>query len=246
MKVAVIADVHGNSWALEAVVESILSESVDATVNLGDTVYGPLDPHGTAAILRSTAYPTVRGNQDRLLLELDRPINPTIEFVMGELTESDISWLSALPTRLVIAETLLLFHASPGNDQECFLETITETGVLDRADEEIEDALQEYSQSWVACAHSHVPKIRTLRGGTTVVNPGSVGLPAYSDDRPFFHRMESGTPHAKYALLDLDRPGSVELRSVAYAWETAARRASELAREDWASAIRTGRTVMEK
>ena len=34
--------------------------------------------------------------------------------------------------------------------------------------------------------------------GKIVINPGSVGLPAYKDELPVMHKMESGTPHAKY------------------------------------------------
>ena len=35
-----------------------------------------------------------------------------------------------------------------------------------------------------------------------VVNPGSVGLPAYTDTEPVKHSMEMGAPHARYAVLD--------------------------------------------
>lgn len=34
-----------------------------------------------------------------------------------------------------------------------------------------------------------------------MVNPGSVGLPAYTGDVPYHHVMEVGSPHAGYALL---------------------------------------------
>jgi 3',5'-cyclic AMP phosphodiesterase CpdA len=49
MTIALISDIHGNSWALDAVLEDINQRGIDQIVNLGDCVYGPLDPAGTCA-----------------------------------------------------------------------------------------------------------------------------------------------------------------------------------------------------
>ncbi len=81
-----------------------------------------------------------------------------------------------------------------------------------------------------------------LPTGALVVNPGSVGYPAYADDVPFPHVMEAGSPHARYAIVD-DATGSwqVDPRAVAYDWETAARTAEANGRPEVARALRTGR-----
>ena len=86
-----------------------------------------------------------------------------------------------------------------------------------------------------------MPRLLPLDGGPTVVNPGSVGLPAYDHDVPFAHVMQSGSPHARYALLER-RDGSwqVQLRAVAYDWAKAAALARAHGREDWALALLTG------
>lgn len=47
-RIAVISDIHGNSFALEAVKVDIERRRVDRVVNVGDSVFGPLDPAGTA------------------------------------------------------------------------------------------------------------------------------------------------------------------------------------------------------
>jgi predicted phosphodiesterase len=65
MKLAVIADVHGNSAALEAVLADIEAAGVTEVVNLGDHVSGPLDPGGTADLLMARGFPSIRGNHDR-------------------------------------------------------------------------------------------------------------------------------------------------------------------------------------
>jgi predicted phosphodiesterase len=61
MRIAVIADVHGNLLALEAVLADIARHGVDLTVNLGDAVSGPLQPAETAKLLMKNNLPTVRG-----------------------------------------------------------------------------------------------------------------------------------------------------------------------------------------
>ena len=54
----------------------------------------------------------------------------------------------------------------------------------------------------------------------TVVNPGSVGLPAYDDVHPFKHIIETGSPHARYAIIEQTTAGwQIDLRSVPYDFE---------------------------
>lgn len=82
----------------------------------------------------------------------------------------------------------------------------------------------------------------TLDDGRMIVNPGSVCLPAYDYDRPHAHLVESGSPHARYAVLSNEGDGwEVDLLSVDYDWEQAARDAEANARIDWSKALRTGR-----
>src|SRR5580704_2585576 len=67
MRIAVIADVHGNLFALEAVLNDLRQHSPDVTVDLGDCVSGPLRPFETAELLMSRQFLTVRGNHDRIV-----------------------------------------------------------------------------------------------------------------------------------------------------------------------------------
>ena len=67
------------------------------------------------------------------------------------------------------------------------------------------------------CGHTHTPRIARVvhdeghdsTGATLVVNPGSVGVPAYDDDHPHEHRVETGSPHARWALIERDAGGWV-------------------------------------
>ena len=75
-----------------------------------------------------------------------------------------------------------------------------------------------------------------------IINPGSVGLPSYSDDQPYPHVMETGTPQARYAVLTRNAAGwEVEQVSVAYDHEQAAAVAERNGRSDWAAWLKTGR-----
>ena len=94
----------------------------------------------------------------------------------------------------------------------------------------------------ILCGHTHIPRAVQLPDGRLVVNPGSVGLPAYEDTRPYPHAMETGTPHARYATVcDDGGRWSVSFHAVPYDWEEAARKAESQDRPDWARALRTGR-----
>ena len=93
----------------------------------------------------------------------------------------------------------------------------------------------------VLCGHTHMQRVIDCRG-TLVVNPGSVGLPAYDDDAPIFHKMESGSPHARYALVSRDENGwNCLLASTPYDHQGAAALARKNGREDWALWLSTGR-----
>ncbi len=57
-RVAVIADVHGNTPALEAVLEEVRKSDADVLVNLGCLTHGP-DPTGVVRLLRGVDVPTL-------------------------------------------------------------------------------------------------------------------------------------------------------------------------------------------
>jgi len=241
---AVLADVHGNRWALEAVLEDLDRRGVERVVNLGDSLYGPLDPAGTAARLRGVAAVDVRGNQDRLLLEPDASAveSPTFRFVTESLSADDLAWLGGHEVAPVRFGAFELCHGTPERDDACLVERIGESGVELKAPGALERELDAVDADAVLCGHSHVPRLLRLPGGMLVVNPGSVGLPAYTGDEPWPHAMEAGSPHARYALVEPEPAGwRVEHVAVAYDWERAAAAARSHGRPDWSDWIRSGR-----
>ena len=104
MRIAVISDIHGNRPAFEAVEADIARLGVDATINLGDLVSGPVDPAGTLDLLIERNLPTIIGNHDRYLME--RPaakLDKVDRFVAGQLTAAHFAYLRGLPETSEVA-----------------------------------------------------------------------------------------------------------------------------------------------
>ena len=243
--IAIIADVHGNRWALEAVLRDIEQRGIDRIVNLGDVLYGPLDPSGTAEILMPLNLPTVSGNEDRIIGErLSGHTNATLAFVRGCLDDRAFDWLTGLPLALEVEPGLLLCHGTPESDTEYLLQGVTAVGAQPRSIEELTSILTNTNASVILCGHDHTPGEARLPDGRRIVNPGSVGLQAYDDDHPYFHKIEAGTPHARYSVLSRAESGwTVERVALEYDWERAAEAAAAHGRADWAAWLRTGRVA---
>ena len=250
MRFGVVSDIHGNLPALQAVVAD--AGAVDAWINLGDIVSGPLWPAETADWLmaRQHGQPpwlTMAGNHERQVLT--QPLarmGATDRHTAERLLPAQRAWLAALPPQLQALPGLLCVHGTPASDLVYLLETVTPTGLREatpaEAAERLGLGLGRPDASLLLCGHSHVPRDVSVQG-LRVVNPGSVGLQAYDDSAPFEHVVELGTPHARYACVEALPEGAwrVTLRQVAYDWEAAARQAEGHGRGDWADALRSGR-----
>lgn len=239
---AVLADIHGNALALSAVIKDAKKRGITRLVNLGDTFYGPLDPRGTWEILRAMNMPAILGNQDRILLEGGpaRDRQPVFRACVDALGGDGLAWLKTLPATLVL-DDILLCHGTPADDMQYLLEDIA-TGLpaMRECADLLADALPAAEEcSLVLAGHSHHPGQANC-DGLTVINPGSVGLPAYDDDSPP-HIMASGSPHAKYAVVERTDTGwEADFVSVEYDWEAASAMARQNGREDWAQWLLSG------
>lgn len=241
--IAVLADIHGNAAALGAVLDHARQRGVTRFVNLGDTFYGPLDPAGTWAILEKTAMPAILGNQDRLLLAPAPPpgMAPAVGRTLDGIGADGLAWLKSLPATLWPEPDVLLCHGTPGNDTAYLLEDVSAglPGLRPCADILADLPGGADGCSLVLAGHSHHAGLADC-GSVTVVNPGSVGLPAYTDDDPP-HVMASGSPHARYAVVTRSGDGwETDLLAVEYDWAVAAETARKNGRDDWARWLSTG------
>ena len=204
-RIAVVADVHGNATALEAVLGEVEREGAELLVSCGDLTWGP-QPLETLALLDALSIPVlhVRGNADRSV----------VEFADGREGERSAreAWMverhgprgrDALagfaPTVTVDVEGLgavLCRHGSPRSDEELV--------TVQTPEERLREALAGVEADLVATAHTHVQYDRQVLG-RRLFNPGSVGMPY------------EGRPGAYWALLGPE----LELRRTEYDVERA-------------------------
>lgn len=243
MKIAVVSDIHGNVLALEAVLADLKGEAPDVIVNLGDCVSGPLWPEETAAILRESNWPTVRGNHDRFLIEDPvEKLGPTDVFAAERLSPDSFAWLETTQATIRLNEEVFLCHGTPDNDNRYLTEKVEgPKGHLPDEQALLAD-LKGETAPIICCGHTHIPRVIHLhQTGQTILNPGSVGLPSYEDDQPNKHKMEVGSPHARYAMMTKGANGwAFQEKILPYDWETAAKEADRNGRPGWGRSLRHG------
>jgi putative phosphoesterase len=229
-RIAILADIHGNVWALDAVLADVRRQGADVLFNLGDVLWGPLEPRATFERLqREDVLLTVRGNQDR---------EPC------DAGEEAAEWLQSLPETAVFEDEIFLCHGTPSSDETYLLEDVSSGRPLPKSDSEIAGLLGDVGYPVILCGHTHIPRLVSLASGQIVLNPGSVGLAAYSDDQPVPHAMETFSPHASYAILTRTASGwDVAFQKVAYDFEKASQAAASGGRKDWARSLATGRAT---
>lgn len=240
---AAVSDIHGNLPALEAVIDHIAAQGITRMVNLGDSLSGPLWPRETAQRLMALDWPTLAGNHERQLLTLDPARMGPTDAAAHAVIDKDIrAWMAALPPRMEWPDgDVLLCHATPQSDDTYWLHRRQKGGRMRESTLE-EIAPHASAHALTLCGHTHMPRVVALPDGRQIANAGSVGLPAYEDDVPSWHVVETGTPDARYLSARLvDGCWEVTLHAVPYDHESAARRAEAMGRDSWARALRTGR-----
>ena len=242
-RIAVLSDIHGNLMALEAVLSDLASRGVDATINLGDCVAGPLWPRETFELLADLNIPTVRGNHDRWILDRPEAQMPRAGlFARAALSEVQHAALHALPATLQLTPEILAVHGTPTDDCAYLREEMTEDGRLAPARRALLAERLGGAAAWpvMLCGHSHRQALVMGPAGGLILNPGSVGCPAFADGASAT-ALELRSPHARYALLTRRRGRwGAELLALEYDWNAASRRAAELGWPRWAQALATG------
>jgi predicted phosphodiesterase len=242
VKIAALSDIHGNLFALNAVLEDVQRRGVDMTVNLGDIFSGGLLPAETADRLLALELPTISGNHERQVVTLDpERMGASDRHAFDTLAGAHRTWIAQLPKVLRPADGVFMCHATPYNDVDCYLEDLVGGELRPAPVESVEERSRGCDASLILCGHSHIPRVLRLRTGQLIVNPGSVGIQAYEGHDPAPHVVEVGAPHARYAILESTPWGwKADLVAVPYDWNQAAKLAARNGREDWARALATG------
>ena len=205
MRYAIIADIHSNLAAFEAVLKDIKQKGgVDEIWCLGDIVgYGP-DPHQCLELLRRCSNVCVAGNHDWAAIgKIDTSyFNPdaaaACQWTAKQLSPDDIQYLENLPLTIEKGDFILV-HGSP---REPIWEYIISTSIAVRN-------FSFFQSSFCLVGHSHMPAAFKEEKGSCksvgfspgiglilgesrmIVNPGGVGQPRDGDPRASYAIFES-------------------------------------------------------
>ena len=112
-------------------------------------------------------------------------MGPSDRYAVATLSANHLAWFDSLPLTLRLSDDVLLVHGTPDSDLTYFLETVTPEGLRQATEAEIKHRAGDVDAAVVLCGHTHLAGVVKLADGRLIVNPGSVGLPAYDDDRPY-------------------------------------------------------------
>ena len=201
MRIGLISDIHGNLFALEAVLAELDREKLDDLICLGDVAALGPEPGAVLARLQALGCPVVMGNMDEWLLsppgldtadELDRAL---IRWHTAQLTDTERAYIRAFPAtieRSLGAErTLLCFHGSPRSCHDVIVPTTP--------DDTLNEMFEGTHAAILVGGHTHLQMMRRY-GDVHLINVGSVGLPGVGAAAQRNHHVR----WAEYAIVEAD------------------------------------------
>jgi predicted phosphodiesterase len=179
MRFAVLADIHGNLPALEAVMADLAQFEVEQVVVAGDLInWGP---DSAAVVERVTAagWAALRGNNEYYLLDADTPRAPAywaewqlLPWLRRQLDARGwarvAAWPDAISLRPPDAPPALVTHGSPRSRWEGLFP--------DTPAAQVATILEGVEEQTIVAAHTHLAMDRVV-AGRRILNPGSVGIP---------------------------------------------------------------------
>jgi len=214
MKIALIADIHGNIVALDAVLAAIEAERPDRVVCLGDVAAKGPAPAQVIDRLIGRDWIFIMGNTDEWMLspmdekpasERDRLLIASAHWGFDQLDERQRAFIAAFRPNAAIelgAGQLLGYHGSPDSNVTSILPQNPES--------ELDRLLNPWPAHVYAGAHTHVRMLRPHHA-SLVVNPGSVGMASAS--RP--NGEDRLVAQAEFAFLEASAAGiRVDFRAI--------------------------------
>lgn len=209
MRILILADIHANWPALEAIVAR---ETFDECWCIGDIVdYGPFPVECIEWVRENCRY-VVRGNHDHAVAHFVNGrgddgyrylARVTREWTWSVLREDHLFYLRKLPVTLDLTQfgrTIQLVHATPRDPLDEYLGA-DETGWSERLD-------RTYAQL-LCVGHTHLPFLLEMEG-KAVLNPGSVGQPRDGDPRACCAVIEDG----RIELLRVEYPVEATVQAI--------------------------------
>ncbi len=235
MKIAVISDIHSNSYALDKVLEDIKNNDIDMIVCTGDLVGYGTRPNEVIKTLRENKILTIMGNYDdaignkKIVCGCDYKDPKDAEkaglsmlFTGQTTTDDNKEYLRNLPKEATFTfnnKTIRFVHGSTRVINEYLKEN----------SKEADEVMNELVEDILVCGHTHMPYAKYY-GDKLLVNAGSVGKP------------KTNRPNANYVIININNEVEVEIIEVEYDYEKMAREIEEndILPNDFARLIREG------
>ncbi|MBI4851351.1 MAG: metallophosphoesterase family protein [Acidobacteria bacterium] len=223
MLLAVIADLHANLPALEAVLVEIKELRPDLILCLGDIVGYNAEPANTIDLLRETTKYVVAGNHDvdtisqNSVAGTNKDAQLVLSWTKENLLEKHLSYLANLPNKIIYENEFVGAHG-------CYLNDTHINGYVTSSmlEENLKSLLNRSNWPTIAfCGHTHIALVGWLENDlciennakepitwpkharAVIINPGSVGQPRDEDIR------------ASFALVDLTKR-KITIKRVSY------------------------------
>jgi predicted phosphodiesterase len=210
MRIAVLADIHGNLPALEAVVADIERLSPDLVFVAGDFQNRGPNPREVTKFVAESGWTLLRGNhedyvirqsQDSRVLDISDYYNWLPARWTANLTHDSVHWIKQLPIATSLTGpdqlSITIAHGSKRSNDEGFFPTTSEA--------KAKEMIGADPPGLLCVGHSHLPLVRRI-SATLLVNVGSVGFPFDGDQR------------ACYGLITWNRNHwEVDIRRIEYA-----------------------------
>jgi predicted phosphodiesterase len=200
MRVGFISDIHGNLFALEAVLADLEHRDVDRIICLGDICFGP-QAHECLARVKELGCPVVLGNWDSWSIDGFPPRDDPIGMMLYEIGEwwADLldeddrafvrTFVPTLDVPLDDGTSMYCFHGSPRSFSDWIFATTP--------DDDLEQMLQGANAQILVGGHTHLQLVRRF-GPAVFINPGSVGQP-FAQWWPKTIRV---APWGEYGVID--------------------------------------------
>ena len=211
MRLAFLADIHGNLPALEAVIADLQQVRPDAIYLVGDQVNRCPWNSEVMALIMAEGWPAIAGNHDLVVGAINTPQNrppftsrsrfPTLWWTQENLSPSQLTVMRSWPEERELNFTGLppirLLHGIPGN---AFIGILPED-----PDEKIRNLVASVVEPVIVCGHTHRPLQRTV-DNKQIFNGGSIGIPYNSDPRAQYLVLDgnAGAWHPTFRQVDYD------------------------------------------
>jgi putative phosphoesterase len=216
-RIAVIADVHGNAPALDAVLAEVEQESPHLVVLAGDAAGGLWQGAVLDRLMALNRARFVRGNVDRVMVqafdegwtfdpEERTPWRRAGGWIAERMTKEHRDFLASFEDTVTV-EDVLVCHGSPRSDDE------TMTSLTPEAD--VREMLAGVEQRLVVCGHTHVQFDRMV-DRTRIVNTGSVGMPFQAPSAAYWLLL-GPEPELRRTDYDVERTAA-KIRASGY-WD---------------------------